>query len=745
MTTATDLEQLLNVGITAYQRGDYERAIASLLKLAQTASPSYRLKAGMGLARTYIAQQEWAKAKAVCQKLSESSKPSVQKWAQAALLKIESGQASSQTSGKAKGRQPRPLSGFSPLTPPSPEASETSHLSVFHYDYLNGEAHEENSEKTIEESSEKNGSYEWVNAGRLTKGRALGKMRQSQRRTAQVSGAIALWVLLRYALCASVFLINLPLNGADRLLPFWVRQIPIDNGSLNWTITTLLGFVMIAVPWLWDFLLQLTAQRQPFSLSLLRVHSPEAATALGRQCRQRRWPLPTLWKLPTAVPLLFSYGWHPRNARLVVSEGLLTQLAADEIAALVAYECTHWQYGHWPLLSLHGLVLQIFHQLYWQLALWGNRQPLYLRWPTGVMATLSYSIFWLVRLPGLWISRARTYYGDRTATEATGNPNGLARALIKFSFGLAASVERQGYTPTLIESTALLLPVSPDLARYQLHRQILLEQLFAWDSLNPLRHWMSLGDAHPPLGDRLRLIMAYAQHWRLAVEIDLVTPQPKQHKGLSRQDWGQLIRQSTPFFGLMIGAMGGITLWIVGVIAHQLTFFWLDWMYQDSALFQCCSLLGMAIGILLQINHRFPDLSFEMPLSQGFSQLLSKPSLPLSSLPTRLSGSVLGRPGLANWLGQDLLLKTPFGLHKLYFFSAMGPLGNGLGLGIKPAAIRGEPTQVLGWFRRGNQPWLDIDKIRLSNGQLVQAAHPIYLLLLAAIASGLGLWLIIRV
>ena len=107
---------------------------------------------------------------------------------------------------------------------------------------------------------------------------------------------------------------------------------------------------------------------------------------------------------------------------------------------------------------------------------------------------------------------------NRAATESTGNPNALTRALAKLSFGLAERVSAQGYTPPLVESLALLLPTSTDLIRQSLYGHMPLNNLFVWDSLNPLRSWMSLSDTHPPLGDRLRLIMAYAHHWQLDLE-----------------------------------------------------------------------------------------------------------------------------------------------------------------------------------------------------------------------------------
>ncbi len=744
MTTALpDLEQLLAAGIAAYKQGDYKQAIATLSKLSRTPSRTYRTKAGMGLVRVYMAQQEWAKAKSICQKIGRSSQPSIQQWATTTLEKIE---ARSPTNTPKKPISKSSPSGFVPLETAPPA------VSMFHYAYLNGEDDpipvEPSAAGPIPEAPPvAPPSYEWPNAGRLTKGRSLGKMKRSPLWFAQTIGITAFYALLLYLIYSVVEPINKVLDTLYRIL----NILPIRIGFFYlsphyqywaWMVFGVLFGLLIASPWLWDLWLRFTSDRQSFSIPKLRTYSPEAATLLGKRCQQHRWPLPTLWKLNTDVPLIFSYGWLPRNARLVVSEGLLSALSADEIAALVVYEVSHWKTMYWPLLSLQGLVLQLFHQVYWKLALWGNHQAKPVQWAVGIVATISYGIFWLSRLPMMWISRVRTYYGDRTTVEITGNPNGHARALAKLSFALASSIDKQGYTPVSIERLALMLPVSVELTRQSLYGTMPLAELFAWDSLNPLRNWMSVSDAHPPLGDRLRLIMAYARHWKLDSEIPLAAP-PKRQKGLSQQNWIMLIGQGMPFFGLLTGLAIGISLLIVGAIGHWLQWPFLDWMYKDSRTFWFCPLMGLGLGTMLRINRFFPDLTFGMTLSQQLSQWISEPSLlPNSSLPAKFAGTIVGRPGIANWLGQDLMLKTSEGLLKLHFFSAIGPLGNAIGLQQKPAALLGKPVQVLGWFRRGNHAWIDIDKIRLNNGTLLQAAHPIASLLVAVVTAMLGLWLL---
>lgn len=783
MNTTADSERLLKAGVAAYKTGEYERAIAALQPLLR--NRAYRLKAGMGLVRVYMSQRNWREAQKLCEKIGQSSQPSVQQWSQDRLAKIEQrmakvsaiSPADNEAHHAAKG-----LSGFTPLSsvpeisiPPVSTAtnsakatganskssiasqkaippedklleSKTAAPSIFHYAHLNDELEVEASASadTNPDISTESG---WRYSERLKQGRSLGRIRTGKLWVAQLAGAVGFYFLARYLLNSAIAMLNSYLNFLSSLpLLGWIRPLPLHDAAGY--LLAALGVIAIASPWLWDLCLCLVGDRQSFSLNALRSHSAEAATLISQRCHQRRWPLPKLWKLSTDVPLIFSYGWLPRNARLVVSEGLLTRLEADEIAALAAYEMAQWKRLYWPILSVCGLVLHLFHQSYWRMALWGNRQGKLLNLTAGVVSTLSYGVFWLLQIPVLWLARVRTYYGDRTACELTGNPNGLIRALGKVSFGLAKAVETQGYTPALVESAAILMLVAADLSRYRLPGRYPLGQLYAWDSLNPVRDWMSLLDAHPPLGDRLALIAAYAQHWKLDAELSFKakTPSRKQrHKGLRQQDWLRLLSQGTPYFSAVIGLVIGMGLWSVGAIGDKLDWPFFAWMHKDVGLFQCCILLSTGVGIILRINRFFPDLSFDQPPSTDWTDWLSEPELlPVESVPINLSGTIFGRPGIANWLGQDLLLKTSDGLLKLHFFSAVGPVGNCFRLGQRPAVPIGSSVQLLGWFRRGTRPWIDVDKIRLGNGLMLSAAHPIFSLAIATIFSAWGLWLLLK-
>ena len=149
-------------------------------------------------------------------------------------------------------------------------------------------------------------------------------------------------------------------------------------------------------------------QQKRLSSRTLQQHHTEVLRLLRRVCRQRQWQLPELRLIPNDVPICFSYGWSPRTVRMVVSQGLLDTLTDEELSALYAYELTHVASWDLPVLSGLGVLLCLFYSGYWHLARWGdNRQNRWFRWGSGVVASLLYGLFWLLRKIGLWLSRQR--------------------------------------------------------------------------------------------------------------------------------------------------------------------------------------------------------------------------------------------------------------------------------------------------------------------------------------------------
>ncbi|MEQ8999131.1 MAG: hypothetical protein RID53_21745 [Coleofasciculus sp. B1-GNL1-01] len=113
----------------------------------------------------------------------------------------------------------------------------------------------------------------------------------------------------------------------------------------------------------------------------------------------------------------------------------------------------------------------------------------------------------------------------------------------------------------------------------------------------------------------------------------------------------------------------------------------------------------------------FPDIKPAAIRHQpSLEQMLADPNaLPSTHQLVEFTGKLLGRRGLQNWLGVDLIIETDSGLVKLHYFSILGSLGNLLPLGTCPSDLVGESVTVMGWFRRGVTPWIDVETLSSSD------------------------------
>ncbi|NJO76186.1 MAG: hypothetical protein HC833_22005, partial [Leptolyngbyaceae cyanobacterium RM1_406_9] len=351
---------------------------------------------------------------------------------------------------------------------------------------------------------------------------------------------------------------------------------------------------------------------------------------------------------------------------------------------------------------------------------------------------------------GLWLSRLRVYYSDRTAVEITGNPNALTRALLKIAIGTAEEIRRQKQTSNLLESFEMLTPLGYQtaLSLGSVYAHLPLEQVLEWDRSNPYRNWLAVNNAHPPLGDRLQLLAFYARHWRLETELDLNTKPVYVSSRWSRRFGLQV----APFLGMPLGILAAVALWLVGGVAGLAQISSLEWLWGDRGILIALIPIGFSIGTFLRINPFFPDIKpSNLKVELSLPDLLKNPAaLPIDSLPVQLQGKLLGRQGMGNWLGQDLILDTRMGLIKIHHCSQLGQLGNLLPQSPRPSELVHRSITITGWFRRGTTPWIDLELLQTQRDipvggiRKVQSAHPIWSTLLASLAALLGAYLIVR-
>lgn len=717
----------LEAGLAALKQGEYLAAIATLEAVCQTnLNQAEQLKAQMGLVEAYIHTDAINRAIALCQTLSESNHPQVKNWAVKyhAELTNRYGTSDDVISPETD------LTGFVPFAEIKTQESEAK---IF------------DSSSPPATSAPLIPTFNWRQARRAKRWQPLSKINLVPLWLLQCGSAIALFWLIRELVKFAMAFTNDLLVKLPYLEPFQ----PFYHDPTQSLLLTL-GILVILSPWLLDQLLQLFYGLQPLAFTKLATYSPETSRVLQRYCEQRGWHQPNLGILPTLAPVILTYGNLPRTARIIVSQGLLEQLADDEIATIYATQLGHIANKDFVLMSLFLLVSQLPYVVYWQVSQWGDRvSNQILQFTAATIASFAYGIWYLLSAPALWLSRLRIYYSDRHAAEITGNPNGLTRGLIKIAQGITKDIQQQGHTSWLLESWNLLIPIGykQAIALGSGQSRTELEKVLVWDYLNPYRHWLNINNTHPLMGDRLQRLTQIANYWHL--ETELIISQKLESKifNPSSPYSPTFLLQAAPFFGILLGFVFAGFTWFVGAIGIMLGNAQLASMYGDWVIVTGCLPIGFSIGTLIRINFLFPDIkSSTLQTNLSLPHLLANPNaLPIDSQPICLQGKLLGRHGISNCLGQDLILRSPSGLVKLHYVSSLGAIGSLL-LRHSPS-----PTDLLnrhlittGWFRRGATTWIDVDILQTQGGKTTHSHHPGWSTLLASMATAWGVYIILH-
>ncbi|MFK0732752.1 MAG: M48 family metalloprotease [Gloeotrichia echinulata GP01] len=756
----------LEAGLVALKQGNYQTAIAHLEPVASSQGNSNAtLQAQVGLVMAYARSGEAPKAIALCQNLIESHNPQVQEWAQRALEHLTKRQKHHNTASKSENlatgfvpfddaqKKPVPVTAASPqlsqdtiVTPASPatvshgvknktEPATTpvssSALPTASWQNFRDSAPTISGSGLIVSLSHpqpKAQSIYWRHAARAKVWQPLPKFKLLPLRLLTAGTFIALFWVIREMVKFALGLINQTLITLPYLEPL---QLLYRDPSQFLLLILVIGLALS--PWLLDWLLTNFYGQRELPKEILNGYSRETVRMLQRCCQQRGWPLPKLRILPIAAPVALTYGNLARNARIVVSQGLLEQLADDEIAIIYATQVGHIVHRDFVVMSLLLLLTLPVYRLYQQVSEWGNRNSQGIwRMPFTIWAIIVYGVWCLLSGPGLWLSRLRVYYSDRTAAEITGNPNALTRALLKIAIGIAGDITKQEHTSWQLESLNLLAPVSyqQSISLGSIAGHISFESFLMWDNFNPYRRWFTINNSHPLIGDRIQRLCKIARHWHLEPELHLTNEQSLKGKHQS------FLLQMAPFLGIPLGLVFAGLIWLTWQIAFALKLLNLKWIYQDWSFVTGCLLIGLSIGMIIRMNALFPDIKpATVQTDDRLPNLLANPSaIPIDSINVRFVGKLLGRQGTSNCLGQDLILQSHIGLVKLHHIPGLTP-------SINPQDWIGRHITVTGWFRRGATPWIDIQTLQTQNGNTIHSALPIWSTILAVAAQAWGAYI----
>jgi Zn-dependent protease with chaperone function len=480
--------------------------------------------------------------------------------------------------------------------------------------------------------------------------------------------------------------------------------------------------VFFLSPSIMDIVQKLLYQTQWVDLEIIRQRSPETAEVIRRVCVERGLKQPRLGLIDDQNPTAFTYGSLPNSARIVISEGLLTYLDDDEVAAVYAHELGHIVHWDFAIMTLGSTLIQICYLFYIFIERANDKIKDSLRIP----AIAAYVFYLVGTYLLLYLSRIREYYADHFSSETTGNPNALSRALVKIAYGIVEEGQRMEKPSQLLEGTRALGICDSKAAvmtgsAYRISTSSKrLGRVFLWDMFNPWAWWTELNSTHPLTGKRIRALTNYAEQLDLTVEFDMAQVMREGYKLSKQRLYGgfalDLVLFSAVFLGILVGLVLGIVLQFGGQYPVSLPAF---------------PLIGCGIGILVKTLIMYPN--FSNASATDILDLMANPyASPLRGIPAQLQGTLIGRGNAGYVFGSDLQFQDPTGLLFLHYASRFGPIGNFLFGAKRVKRLIGSQATVVGWFRRGAASYLDLIRIRADEGRIINSYHRFWSLLLAA-------------
>lgn len=446
-----------------------------------------------------------------------------------------------------------------------------------------------------------------------------------------------------------------------------------------------------------------------------RKADPRLADALDRLCEANDLKFPKLGIIDDGAPQAFTYGRYPGDARLVVSRGLLEILDADEIEAVVAHEIGHVVHWDMALMTVVQFVPMVLYYIFRKLSVPAENDKSDTNDDRDrglLLAFLVYAAYWLSAFAVLWFSRTREYHADRFAGQATGNPNALARALIKIGYGLAgeqrgsddASFTRRdpGFYATgamgiFNRAQAKSLAVTgytrnPDALDNQR-----VKGAMRWDFWNPWAKWYEINATHPLIAKRLVALSRQAE--RMGQEPYVVFDETR-----PGSFWREML-VDVVVYALPFVMLGGVPLVIYELTG---TFGMTDITVGPTAVF-----VGGALLLKFAFSYRygfFPEMTIAALLN--FLKVSH-----VRPVPCTLRGTIIGRgvPGLI--FSEDFVMRDDTGIIFLDLRQPMQLWEKFFGL-MKARAYQGRYVTVRGWYRRAPVPYVEIMSITDETGTL---------------------------
>jgi Zn-dependent protease with chaperone function/Zn-finger nucleic acid-binding protein len=491
-------------------------------------------------------------------------------------------------------------------------------------------------------------------------------------------------------------------------------------------------------PWLMDLALRWIYRFSWVTVDQLPEHLREFVTRVAAEQDMR---VPWFGLIHDGAPNAFTYGHHPNNMRIVITQGILDLLEPEEVEGVVAHEIGHGKNWDMLLMTVVQLVPLLLYFAY-RTALQAGDKGKDSAYRIAV-AVGAYVLYIASEYIVLWFSRCREYYADRFAGRVTGNPNALASALVKIGYGLAArggspEVEAEaeskakGKKGKAKKATASPLDAIGALGIFDRKSAVAmvatssaagfdrggstgtatlapaiskenLKSAMQWDLWNPWATFYELSSTHPLVAHRLQYLSDQAASMGDEPYIVFDRRKPESY-------WDEFaIDVAVMFLPLLLFLLGlAVSVALGGAAAFGIMPAIRGVGPQGALALIGLPILGLGIGSLIKTILVYRGEYFA-PLS--VAGLLHKVKVSnVRPVPARLRGTIIGRgvPGLI-W-SEDFVMRDSTGILFLDYRQPLHIWEWLFGL-FRAGEFAGKPVEVVGWFRRAPLPYLELKSI----------------------------------
>lgn len=472
-------------------------------------------------------------------------------------------------------------------------------------------------------------------------------------------------------------------------------------------VVALVGIQYLLGPWLIE---------RCFSIDWDVDAVPAAQRAyVERMCREHNLPPLRIGIIESGTPNAFAFGRLRKDARIVMTRGLLDVLTEEEANAVLAHEIGHVAHYDFAVMALAALAPLMLYQLY----AWTRRSD-HLR----PLAYSAYCAYWIGRFMVLMLNRTREYGADHFSACEGHAPGALASALVKIGYGMVRetsearrlvkeSKKNKEATKTLQTGRALALmgiasASNSDALALGTNSPEDAARVMRWDLVNPWARFYELSSTHPLTAMRLRALNreAKAQGQNVLYALPLE----------ERVRW-----EGFPIEFLF---------WAAPLVCGFLFISW-EWIGSDlrrrgivpPAHLMPWLLVALGVMWAARISFRYRGQFQRKHVVDLLEDLNVSQMRPLA---VEIEGEIVGHgiPG-AFW-SPDLVLRDETGLMFLLYRSSV-PFGRLLFALRSADRLVGERVTVQGWYRRGLKPYIEMSRVEATVSKATGETGPISL------------------